>query len=265
MASEIAAYPRMIRASAQVALTYRARLVLLLSSALFPMLLLFVWLTVAAESTVPNGWGSDRFVSYYLAAAVVNDIANSGISWSWDSDVRSGELSAKLLRPVSVFSQYVAAEAGQKIVSGAMLLPVAVVGAVLLQLSSFQRHGGVILATITAVLVAFVLAALMSSTFALIGFWSTQSSNLYLVWWGLGAFLSGWVAPLALMPPALARVAMYLPFRYILGFPVEIALGISKNSIPVGFLISLGWIAIFGGAYRFLWRRGIRRYQAVGG
>ena len=34
----------------------------------------------------------------------------------------------------------------------------------------------------------------MAMAFATIGFWTTQAGNLYSLWWGIGAFLSGWIA-----------------------------------------------------------------------
>ena len=45
----------------------------------------------------------------------------------------------------------------------------------------------------------FFLNVLMAMAFATIGFWTTQAGNLYSLWWGIGAFLSGWIAPLALV------------------------------------------------------------------
>jgi ABC-2 type transport system permease protein len=255
----------LVRASIQISLTYRARLAFLLSSALFPLLLLFVWLTVAAESSTPAGWNSTRFVSYYVAAALVNEIASSSIVWSWDADLRSGELSSKMLRPVPVVHQYIASEAGSKVVSGGVMVVLSVVASVTLSMVDFRADVVSMAGATAATVIAFFLASLMASTFCLIGFWSTQSSNVYLVWWGLGAFVSGWVAPSALMPRWLSELATYLPFRYTLGFPVEIALGISSTSLALGFTVAAGWTLAFAGAYSVLWHHGIRRFQAVGG
>ncbi len=65
----------------------------------------------------------------------------------------------------------------------------------------------------------------MASTFALIGFWRTQTANLWMLWWGLGSFASGWVAPLELMPDRLRTAALVLPFRTTMGFPLEVLMG----------------------------------------
>jgi len=67
------------------------------------------------------------------------------------------------------------------------------------------------------------------------------------------------------MPSWLHHTAELLPFRYALGFPVELALGVETGSVIGGSAIAFAWIAAFIIVYALLWRRGIRRFQAVGG
>jgi ABC-2 type transport system permease protein len=106
----------------------------------------------------------------------------------------------------------------------------------------------------------------MAMTFATIGFWTTQAGNVYSLWWGIGAFLSGWIAPLALLPEFVADAARLLPFRSSMGFPLEIMLDRqTAGEIAMGFAVTAIWIGVFAILYRLSWRRGLRRYQAVGG
>ncbi len=260
------AYPGLVRASVQVSLTYRGLLVVRFFGMLFPMLLLFVWLTVAADNATTAGWDAGRLTSYYVAAGVVYELASSQISWMWDADLRSGELSTRLLRPVTVFHQYLAAGIGRFIVNLAILLPVAAVVTAAVSLIHYPLTVAIATEVALALLLAFLLGVMMASAFALIGFWTTQSTNLYMFWWGIGMFASGWIAPLELMPGWLRHLAVVLPFRYALGFPVELILGrLDDGQIALGFAVALTWLAIFAGIYRVMWRRGVRRYQAVGG
>lgn len=261
----VRAYPRMVRASVQVTLTYRSRLVFLFIGMLFPILLLFVWLTVDANGASAEGWDGSRFASYYVAAAVVYNLTSSGISWAWDSDLRSGGLSNRLLRPVPVFHQYAASEAGERIVAAIVLMPVLIALTLVLPIIEYPVGIVALSGSLLATLLAFTLAAMMSSTFALIGFWTTQSNNVYMLWWGLGSFASGWIAPLDVMPSWLKQTAEILPFRYTLGFPVEIALGLPTSEVVAGFTTALLWLALFTVVYKLMWRNGVRRYQAVGG
>jgi ABC-2 type transport system permease protein len=71
---------------------------------------------------------------------------------------------------------------------------------------------------------------------------------------------------LVLMPDWLRTVAVVLPFRTAMGFPVELLMGrLDARQTVSGFAVGLGWLAVFALLYRIGWRHGVRRYQAVAG
>ena len=180
--------------------------------------------------------------------------------------MRSGDLSVRLLRPVHPFHQYVAGDLGHRAVYLVVMLPALVLAALLVPGLDYDLGPARAAAFVAAVVLAYLLSLLMASTFALVGFWSTQTTNLWMLWWGVGSFASGWVAPLPLMPDWLRTVALVLPFWTTLGFPAELLMGrLDPARIVTGFAVGLGWLAGFGLLYRFGWRRGLRRYQAVAG
>src|SRR2546425_9793763 len=84
---------------------------------------------------------------------------------------------------------------------------------------------------------------------------------------GVALFLSGRIAPLTLLPPAVAGVAALLWFPYMLAFPVNLLTGAVHGTAAVlhGFAGQLVWLGLGGGAYRLAWTRGLRRDGAVGG
>ena len=54
--------------------------------------------------------------------------------------------------------------------------------------------------------------------------------------------LAGQIAPVALLPGALQDLAIALPFRYMVGFPVEVITGqVSGSAMITGFAIQIGW------------------------
>ena len=78
--------------------------------------------------------------------------------------------------------------------------------------------------------------------------------------------LAGQVAPLAVLPPALQTLAMVLPFRYMLGFPVEVITNqLDAAGLLLGFSIQLAWVTVALILSIVLWRRGLSHYEAVGG
>ncbi len=266
MLDTLAAYPGLVRSSIQVSVTYRGRMVIWLLTGFFPLLLMAVWLTVVDGGGAPAGWDTSAFVSYYVAAAVIYQLSGERYVWAWDAEMRSGDLSVRMLRPIHPFHQFVAADLGERIVVLAMLLPVLVLAALLIPAIQYPLTPVRAVEVVAAVVLAYALSLLMAATFALLGFWSTQTTNVYMLWWGAGSFASGWIAPLDLMPNWLQRIAVVLPFRSTIGFPVELLMGRLDNShIAQGFAVGLAWLAVFVLLYLVGWRRGVRRYQAVAG
>ena len=262
----MAAYAGMVRSSAQLAVAYRGRMVLWVLSGFFPLLLMAVWLTVVEESGPPRGWTAEDFLAYYAAAAVIWHLSGQHVVWEWDQDMRSGDLSVKLLRPVHPFHQYASGDVGHRLVLLSGLVPALAAAVVLLPGLDYDLdpRSGVLVAA--AVVLGYVLSILMASTVALAGFWTTQTTNLWMLWWGLGSFVSGWVAPLELMPDWLRGMALVLPFRATLGFPAELMAGrLDGAEVVQGFAVGVTWSGVFAVAYVLAWRRGIRRYQAVAG
>ncbi len=55
------------------------------------------------------------------------------------------------------------------------------------------------------------------------------------------------------------------PFPYILGFPVDVAMGsLSVPEMLRGFAVQVAWITGIGLLGRHLWRRGTKNYSGAG-
>ena len=260
------AYRALLRANIGIGIAYRARLTVWILSSLFPLLMMAVWLAVVDEVGPASGWDINDFVSYYAAAALLYHTTTSYLVWTWDRELRSGDLSFKLLKPIDPFHQYLTQELGFRVVVLVFLLPVLVGLTLFLPDLTYSPSVFQWLMAVIAVGAGFLLNVLMSLAFATIGFWTTQAGNLYALWWGIGAFLSGWIAPLQLLPDPVARAALLLPFRSSMGLPLEIILErLTIAEIGLGLAVTAAWMAIFALLYRLGWRRGLRQYQAVGG
>jgi ABC-2 type transport system permease protein len=83
---------------------------------------------------------------------------------------------------------------------------------------------------------------------------------------GLFGVFSGYLVPLDLFPPWLAGLARFLPFRYMLAFPVEMMTGLlSRQRVLEELLIQWGFVAGLLLLVRLAWGRGLRRFSSVGG
>ena len=119
---------------------------------------------------------------------------------------------------------------------------------------------------VPALLLAFLLRFLLEWTLALVAFWTTRVGAVNQTYFVLILFLSGQIAPLSLFPVPIQVAADILPFRWMIGFPVELILGrLSVVDAATGLLAQAVWILLAGLLLRTVWRAGVRVYSAVGG
>jgi ABC-2 type transport system permease protein len=258
-------YRALLRVAWATTLEYRAQALLWILSGVFPLVMMAVWLAVVDEAGPIGGWDQVDFVSYYVGAALVNELTAAFVVWDWDRDIRQGLLSVKLLKPLDPFHHLLSENLGWKILALILILPPVALFAWLSPTIAYPLTLGRAAAFALSVVAAFALSMAMGSAFGVLSFWSTQTANLYSLWIGAGYFLAGWIAPLALFPENIRQIAVWLPFRGTLGFPMEILIGqLTWPEIGLGFTVTGFWIAVFVVLYRMLYWRGLRRYEAVG-
>ena len=261
----VRAYRALIKAAWVIAFTYRVQLVLYMISFVFPLLMLAVWLTVEAQTGPIGGFDRSAFISYYVAAAAVFRFTNASPLYRWDREIRTGELSIRLLKPLDPFHYYFGAILGRMLFDLTIMAPLFVALTLLIPAVAYPLTPALALAFACSMFIAVALAMLIGSAFGMLSFWTTQSRHFATLWQGIGQFLSGFVVPLALFPAPLQQVAALLPFRSMVSLPIEILMGrLDWNEIAFGLAVGLSWTLGITLVYRILWRRGLRRFEAVG-
>jgi ABC-2 type transport system permease protein len=229
-----------------------------------PLIYLFVWSTAAGGETV-GGLTRGGFVAYYLVLILVNQLTYSQTNWTVGDVIRYGGMNALLLRPLSPVFDALSTEAAGKVVYMAFVIPVVTVLALVLRPELHVSLGDG-LAFIPALMLAWALRFLWGYWLALLAFWATRADGLLALQDSLIFVLGGQVAPANLLPEFLRRVSGVLPFRYMLGFPVEVLTGqLDGAALWTGFAIQVGWLCVAAALFVALWRSGVRRYSAVGG
>src|SRR5947199_5734375 len=100
---------------------------------------------------------------------------------------------------------------------------------------------------------------------AMAAFWTTRLSAINAMYFAVMLFLSGQMTPLALLPAPIQTLAMLLPFRWVIAFPIELFLGrLTPHEVGVGIAIQAAWLCCMVVLLMCVWRLGIRRYSAVG-
>lgn len=229
-----------------------------------PLIYLFVWSTAAGGSTV-GGMTRGAFVAYYLVLILVNQLTYAQTNWTVGDTIRMGGMNTLLLRPLSPIFDALSSEVAGKVVYMLFVIPVTGLLALVLR-PELHLTLPAALAFVPALALAWALRFFWGYTLALLAFWATRADALLALQDALIFLLAGQVAPTAILPGALQKAAQLLPFRYMVGFPVEVLTGqLSRAQTLTGFAFQAGWLAVTLVLFSLTWRAGIRRYEAVGG
>ncbi|MBW4614030.1 MAG: ABC-2 family transporter protein [Desmonostoc vinosum HA7617-LM4] len=240
---------------------YRAELILWVLSGSLPIILMGVWIKAAQGGNF--GLTPVDFARYFLVVFVVRQISVVWVIWEFEKDVIEGRLSSKLLQPLDPVWHYVASHLSERVarIPFALLL-IALFFILYPQAFWIPKLPELLLFTL-AVILTFILRFVIQYTFAIFAFWTERASALENFWFLFFLFLSGLIAPLEVFPEPVRAVVMFTPFPYLIDFPASILVGLPVD-ITRGFLSTIGWILIFLGANRLLWRAGLKRYSGMG-
>jgi ABC-2 type transport system permease protein len=236
---------------------------------LFAMLSL--WRTIYAHNGRTgdaSGFSQGMMIFYYLLVAVVDVLtAVNEDDWQIAADIREGNISQFLLKPVDYLwyrlSLFVAGR-------------IAFIAMAILPLAGFIfcfRENWLWPASATAGMVfpvSLALTALLqffiSYAMAMLAFWLLEISTLIFILFAFEYLASGHLFPLDLLPPMVKQLLYLTPFPYQLYFPISVYLGkVSGPELWRGLAAQLLWVLAAYAFARFMWRRGVKRYSAFGG
>ncbi len=264
MTRAVRAMPAVFRVGFAELIAYRAEMVVWILSATMPLIMLALWNSVVAEAPIA-GFGPTEITRYFAAALVVRQLTGAWLVWHLNWMIRSGGLSARLLRPINPLVYEGVTMLSAMPLRIAVLTPM-LAGLVLWRPELVIWPGAAALALfVVSVLLAWVLTFLVQGLFGMLAFWTDQSQGLFGVWFTFWMLLSGYIAPLQMFPEAFQSVLAWLPFRGMIAVPVELLGGfLTPRDALFDIGVQVAWTAILLLVSAVVWRRGIRRYGAFG-
>ncbi len=265
MLRTLRAAPTLLRVGLAEAVAYRAEFLVWLLSTNMPLVMLALWSAVARDGPVGR-FGQAEFAAYYLAALVVRLMTGAWVVWEMNFEIRQGTLAFRMLRPVHPLVAYAAENVAAMPVRLAVSLPVALVALWVLG-GSHVTHDPVLLALFpVTVLGAWLIGYLAMAAVGCLAFWLESATALFDVWLGLFGVFSGYLVPLELYPRWVSELARFLPFRYMLAFPVELVTGgLSRGAALSQLGVQWAFVLVLLGVAAGMWRLGTRRFAAHGG
>jgi ABC-2 type transport system permease protein len=230
-------------------------LTLLANQAIAPLIGMAIW-TNATD-------GRADVVTYYAALLVVGRFTTGYSAYTFSGAIYNGELTDAILRPHPVFLGQLGWYFGVAAFDVLFVAPIVVVLAI--TTSAHVTLSDAALA-IPATLLAATTAFSFDFALACSAFW-TQRYFAATEAGGRLLFLFGGVAaPIPLLPGGARSVFEALPFRFMRGFPAELAAGlVPRHDVASSFGAQTAWALGFAALAAVTFRIGIRRYTAVGG
>lgn len=262
-------YLTLFRLSLQEAIQYRVEsAIYFLYDVLPPIMMAFVWLSAYEGQADIAGFDLAEMLLYTVGVMVLRTMLTSHVEWSIDYEVRQGILSTYLVKPFSVWGQWFVGELAWKVVRALFITPVLIGCLVWLgpALALPSLDAGRILLLLVSIVLAYLVCWALKLCVGLLTFWATDVNGIMTLYEVIAGVFGGVLVPLALLPGALYTIALVLPFRAIYDVPLAIFLGrLDGAGIWWALLSQAGWLAALLVVAGLVWRRALRRYEAVGG
>lgn len=200
-------------------------------------------------------------VTWYIATSEAGTISmNSRLIDDIGGDIASGAIAVELLRPVSVLRQRVLIEFGR--VLPRLAVCIAVGGVVARITGGPIPHGAAAFLAIPSLVLAVACNIVAQHAFAAGSFWLRESRAMWFLYQKFVFMLGGMLIPLEVFPAWMRSIAAVTPFPSMAYAPARLASG---HFEPGLLLIQLFWLVVLAGLAAFMFGRGERRLQVVGG
>ncbi len=262
-------YLRIFLLHFEQALEYRSISVVWFLVELFnPLLYLLFWRGVAANPAGTSGIGTiSEIYSYYLLLIVAGAFLTVHIEEDVAlRDIKEGGLVKYLIRPFSYFWFNFFGELPYRIIQGFFAVVILVVATRVFGVTISPYHDVFQFAFVPVI---FILGYLLSFVFKMIvgfiAFWVIDYSGIQQTVTVIFLAFGGFIMPIHFFPTLLRHIAEWLPFSYMIYFPV---LALQGKLMPVQ---ALGVVAMQGVwliglifLYRLMWNKGIKKFTGVG-
>src|ERR1043166_4609536 len=253
-------------------LAYRVNFLFRTIFGLIPLLaVLYLWRTIYEGKGPGASVGSyslTQMISYYLLVTVVDALtAVNEDDWQNAADIKDGNISQFLLKPIDYLVYRLCLFFSGRVTYIAITaIPLALFILCLSKYFVLPPDWTALGYFIISVIMTAMLQFFTSYAMAMLAFWVLEVSTFIFILFAFEYIASGHLFPLDILPPALERALYFTPFPYQLYFPVGIYMGKTTGlELARGFGMQIFWVVFAYSAARFAWRRGIKKYSAVGG
>lgn len=246
---------------------YRANLVGHVVAHLFALLaLIYLWQAIFAGRHSFGSYTLGAMISYFIMTKFLHFANRGDTSARVAEEIKQGDLSVYLLKPLSYLKFWLATTLAERFFQAILESVIIVLFLIFLpRYFNFSLSGSNCFPFLISVGLALVLNFLLNILIAATAFWITDIRLFHTSVILIARSLAGFIMPLDLFPSPLNKISMFLPFSYLLYFPIKIyQQSFSLKEILLRMLFGFTWVLVLSFIVKFIWRRGLRRYEAVG-
>ena len=254
------------KAGIQETMEYRVDFMLNSISIIFVVAMqIYMWKAMYSQKTQMFSYTYIQMLMYTVFASLVSRVTMIDLGAA--ETIKTGELSKYLIKPANYFIQTVCNCTGRQCTNCAIIM--VLIGAALMFFRFYtetQITALHCLLMLLAMCFGFFINVLLNFMISMAAFWFSEVGNLFSTVYIVQLLLSGGIFPLSIFGGLFTAISDLLPFSYTIQFPVNIITNkLSAYEIGRGFLMQIIWIGLCAAAGYLLWKRGLRRYMAVGG
>lgn len=234
-----------------------------------PLVMILMWRASYGTAAQIGGYTPGQMMLYYVGMMSLRTLLNVHPEWAISEEIRTGDFSKHLLRPLRFNQYYFMGEVAWKLLRLLFLTPVVILFMIWLGpgvLSAVGLTRATILPFIGSLILGYLLCYYLKVALGLLAFWMTESVGVFNVFFMFQFLFEGSVMPLDLLPGWVQRIGAFLPFRYFYALSLSIFQGkMDAMAAQQGLAVQFIWCV---GAYLAMWvvyRLGVRHYSAVGG
>ncbi|MBI4185858.1 ABC-2 family transporter protein [Candidatus Berkelbacteria bacterium] len=244
---------------------YRTNLIIWsIIDAIFPLAMIFVWLTIYHGQATVGGLTQSQMLTYYIGVLLVTTTVSVHHEWDIERNIRSGNIKSYLAKPLPFWLTMVTQTLSWRLNASIVNIPVAV-GLIwlinhFLHLSSpypFSWQFGL------ALLGSLGIFMSMSFVLGYLAFFLDRVSGIIHANDAVRAFASGFFLPLSLFPDWGQSLMRLLPYHFEFDFPIRVLIGtVGGIEFWLGLLTQFLWAALLTLIAIGMWEIGLRRYDA---
>ncbi|ODA33067.1 ABC transporter permease [Veronia pacifica] len=237
-------YIFIIKMGLQMSLTYRLNYVISILSSAFPILLqVMLWHAVFSYTGAEKvyGYTYPEMMAYTLFALLIGQALRTGFEYEVATDIKDGGLNRFLIQPLSYLGYRLTAYLGNNI--SYFLVTLVLIGLCGIGLTywldmTFELKS--FLCLLLVLCAAFMIQFFLFYMVGLVAFWAHEVWGVFESVRIVGLVLSGGIFPLTVFGETGMQILSYLPFQYVIFFPIEVVLGrVSDAEVLHGFMLQL--------------------------